>query len=94
MALFGKRETVFEVKGDAARWKAGKAALKCAAAAPSWMSGTSAPTARSTAGATTSPSVRRMWSGRKRCWNRFEQMTAGIDVPAVVLLWPYSAEMG
>ena len=28
MALFGKREIIFEVKGDAARWKAGKAALK------------------------------------------------------------------
>ena len=28
MALFGKREIIFEVKGDAARWKAGKSALK------------------------------------------------------------------
>ena len=28
MALFGKREIVFEVQGDKERWKAGKAALK------------------------------------------------------------------
>lgn len=28
MALFGKREKVFEVWGDAPRWKAARAALK------------------------------------------------------------------
>ena len=28
MALFGRREKVFEVQGDAARWKAAKRALK------------------------------------------------------------------
>lgn len=30
MALFGKRERVLDVRGDAPRWKAGKAALKAA----------------------------------------------------------------
>ena len=28
MALFGKREVVFEVRGDKERWRAGKEALK------------------------------------------------------------------
>lgn len=30
MALFGKRETVFEVRGDAPRWKAARKKLKAA----------------------------------------------------------------
>lgn len=30
MALFGKREAVFQARGDKARWKAGKEALKAA----------------------------------------------------------------
>jgi len=30
MALFGKREVVFEVQGDKVRWNAGKEALKAA----------------------------------------------------------------
>ena len=30
MALFGKRETVFQVTGDKERWKAGKETLKAA----------------------------------------------------------------
>lgn len=30
MALFGKREVAFQVRGDKARWKAGREALKAA----------------------------------------------------------------
>ena len=62
MALFGKREKAYEVWGDKPRWKEARQRLKDAGikvmetgfyeteapAAPSWTTGTSAPTGRST----------------------------------------------